>query len=409
MMIEPDSRAAWSRLLACVALSTIGGAAMWSVVVIIPSIQAEWGLDRGFASIAYTACMLGFAFGSVLTGAISDRWGIRRPLLAASAILAAGFALCSLTTDIWQFAALQFAFVGLLGAAATFGPLIAYVSLYFHRRRGLAVSLCASGNYLAGTIWPSVIQHFTRTEGWRATYAGLGLFCAVTMIPLAWSLRGRPAPVPAATSAATPRAAALGLPPALLQGLLILAGLACCIAMATPQVHIVAYCVDLGYGPARGAEMLSAMLGFGIISRLASGWLADRIGGLPTLLTGSVLQGLALWLYINFDGLASLYVISALFGLFQGGIVPSYAVVVRECFPAREAGARVGVVLMATMIGMALGGWMAGAIDAWSGTYRTAFANGLFWNAINVAIVLALLLRSRAQLNPALPTAEPAR
>lgn len=401
MTIEPDSRAAWARLLICVALSTIGGAAMWSVVVVLPAVQATFSADRGEASMSYTACMLGFAFGGVLIGGLSDRFGIRRPMLAASAILSAGFVLTGLSTALWQFSALQFALVGLLGASATFGPLIAYVSMFFRRRRGFAVSLCASGNYIAGTIWPPVVQHFTVTQGWRATYIGLGVFCAVTMIPLALLLRGN-APADPPDSAAARQTTPIGLSPGIVQAMLIVAGLACCIAMATPQVHIVAYCVDLGYGAARGAEMLSFMLGFGIISRLASGWLADRFGGLPTLMLGSALQGVALLLYVQFDGLTSLYVISALFGLFQGGIVPSYAVVVRECFPAREAGARVGLVLMATMIGMALGGWMAGAIDDWAGNYRAAFANGVLWNAINGAIVLTLLLRRRG-LMPALP------
>lgn len=402
MTIEPDSKAAWTRLFICVCLGTIGGAGMWAAVVVIPAVQASFGVDRAAASISYTACMLGFAAGSVGIGAVSDRFGIRRPMIVAGAILSLGFVLLGLTERLWQFVAVQFLAVGLLGASATFGPLIADISLYFRRRRGLAVSLCASGNYLAGTIWPPIVQHFTATQGWRATYVGLGLFCAVTTIPLAMLLRGRPAAEPA--GAATTAPIPLGLRPGLVQAMLVLAGLACCIAMATPQVHIVAYCVDLGYGAARGAEMLSLMLGFGIVSRLGSGWLADRIGGLPTLLAGSVLQGVALLLYVQFDGLSSLYVISALFGLFQGGIVPSYAVVVRECFPARGAGARIGLVLMATMIGMAVGGWMAGAADDWAGTYRAAFANGLVWNAVNAALVLTLLLRRRWQAAlPALP------
>ncbi len=381
---------------------------MWSVVVVLPAIQASFGIDRGAASMSYTACMLGFAAGSVLMGSVSDRFGVRRCMLVGSALLAAGFVLSGLSASLWQLVAVQFVLVGLLGASATFGPLIAHVSLCFRHRRGVAVSICASGNYLAGTIWPPVVQHFTVTEGWRATYIGLGLFCAATMVPLSMLLRSapRPDPVdPVATRPTTP----LGLAPGLLQAMLVFAGLACCIAMATPQVHIVAYCVDLGYGAARGAEMLAFMLGFGIVSRIGSGWLADRIGGMPTLMLGSILQGAALLLYVQFDGLSSLYVISALFGLFQGGIVPSYAVVIRECFPAREAGTRFGLVLMATMVGMALGGWMAGAVDDWTGSYRAAFANGVLWNAINAAIVLALLLRRRGPFTPALPNGTLAR
>ena len=380
---------------------------MWCAVVVLPAIQQEFGVDRGAASVAYTACMLGFALGSVTTGYLTDRVGVRRPLLAASVMLSAGFVLSGLSGSLWQFAAVQFVMIGLLGASITFGPLIAYCSLFFRRRRGFAVALCASGNYIAGTVWPPLVQHFIVSQGWRATYVGLGLFCLVSMIPLILTLRGEPV-ADAAETGLRGRSNPIGLSPAVLQGLLVLAGLACCIAMATPQVHIVAYCVDLGYGPARGAEMLSLMLGFGVVSRLGSGWLADRVGGLPTLLLGSVLQGVALLLYVRFDGLASLYVISALFGLFQGGIVPSYAVVIRECFPAREAGARVGLVLMATMIGMALGGWMAGAIQDWSGTYSAAFAHGVLWNALNGAIVVSLfLLRRRGR--PSLPKAEFAR
>src|SRR4029077_18497832 len=178
----------------------------------------------------------------------------------------------------------------------------------------------------------------------------------------------------------------LGFSPGALQAILCLAGLACCVAMAMPQVHIVAYCGDLGFGAARGAQMLSLMLGCGIVSRLASGWICDRIGGLRTLLLGSALQGVALLLFLPFDGLVSLYVISALFGLFQGGIVPSYAIIVREHFPASEAGARVGAVIMFTLIGMALGGWMSGKVYDLTGSYHAAFVNGIAWNLLNLTI-----------------------
>jgi MFS family permease len=161
-----------------------------------------------------------------------------------------------------------------------------------------------------------------------------------------------------------------------------------------PQVHIVAYCADLGYGPARGAEMLSLMLGTGVISRLASGLIADRIGGAGTLILGSTLQCLALFFYLPFDGLASLYVVSALFGLAQGGIVPSYALIVRDHFPAREAGARISLVLMANVVGMAAGGWMAGAIYDLTGSYQAAFLNGIAWNLLNMSIAFWLVLTS---------------
>jgi MFS family permease len=223
------------------------------------------------------------------------------------------------------------------------------------------------------------------------------------MLPLALLLR-RPSPVTELPlSGASPVRAvdahALGLSGRALQTLLIIAGLACCVAMSMPQVHLVAYCSDLGYGPARGAEMLSLMLACGIVSRLAFGFICDRIGGLRTLLLGSSLQGFALLLFLPFNGLVSLYVISALFGLFQGGIVPTYAIIVREYFPQREAGARVGAVITATLFGMALGGWMSGVIFDLTGSYRAAFMNGILWNLLNVSIA-AFLLR-RAIMRPA--------
>jgi MFS family permease len=285
--------------------------------------------------------------------------------------------------------------IGLLGTSAAFGPLMADTSRWFIRRRGIAVAISASGNYLAGTIWPPVVQHMIDTIGWRAGHFVIAAVCVGVMLPLALVVRRRP-PAHAPVVAGVVEGARLrGISPNALMGLLAAAGIMCCVAMSMPQVHIVAYCGDLGYGVARGAEMLSLMLGFGVISRMASGFIADKIGGLWTLLLGSALQASALALYFAFDGLTSLYVISALFGLFQGGIIPSYAIVVREYFPAREAGTRVGIVLMMTILGMALGGWMSGAIFDLTGSYRAAFANGFAWNLVNLGIAVLLLRRSR--------------
>ena len=391
-----DGRQAWIRLAAAVALSTIGGVGMWSVVVALPAVQAEFGALRAGASLPYTLAMVGFAFGGVLMGRLADRFGVMLPVMGGAIALCLGYVGAGLSASLWQFALAHGVLIGFLGSSASFGPLIADTSQFFVRRRGLAVAICASGNYLAGTFWPPVVQHFIATAGWRATHIGIGLFCLATMLPLALLLRRRPPRLTAAQAARggdrTP--AALGLSPIGLQGLLAVAGVACCVAMSMPQVHIVAYCGDLGYGVANGAQMLSLMLAFGIISRIGSGFVADRIGGLATLLLGAALQGLALLLYLVFDGLASLYVISALFGLFQGGIVPSYAIIVREYFPAGEAGERVGLVLMATLFGMALGGWLSGAIFDLTGTYQAAFANGLAWNLVTVSIVAWLMLRA---------------
>jgi predicted MFS family arabinose efflux permease len=240
------------------------------------------------------------------------------------------------------------------------------------------------------------VNHFAAGYGWRGTYQGIGVFCVVTVTVLALFLRRKPPAHTADTRsvATAPSSRPFGLSPAAAQALLCLAGICCCVAMSMPQVHIVAYCGDLGYGAARGAEMLSVMLGFGIVSRLLSGVICDRIGGLRTLLLGSALQGVALLLFLPFDGLVSLFVISALFGLFQGGIVPSYAIIVREYFPPREAGGRVGTVLTFTLFGMAIGGWMSGKVFDLTGSYHAAFINGIGWNLLNIAIATALLRRA---------------
>jgi MFS family permease len=391
-----ESAEAWLRLAVSLLLSTIGGVGMWSVVVALPTVQTEFGVARADASLPYTLTMVGFGLGGILMGRVADRFGIVRPVIAAALGLGLGYAGAGNAQTLWQFALAHGVLIG-IGSAATFGPLLADVSHWFTRRRGIAVAICASGNYFAGAIWPPVVQHFIATVGWRQTYVGIGLFCVATMLPLAFALRRR---APAHDDAPDefgrrPAPGMLRLSPIALQVVLAIAGVACCVAMSMPQVHIVAYCGDLGYGVARGAQMLSLMLGFGIVSRIASGWIADDIGGLPTLLLGSALQGVALLLYLSFNGLTSLYVISALFGLFQGGIVPSYAIIVREYFAPQEAGTRLGVVLMATLLGMALGGWMSGEIFDLTGSYRAAFANGLLWNLLNGSIALWLLLRAR--------------
>ena len=396
----PESAYAWWRLMASLALMTVGGAGMYAVTVVLPAVQADFGVDRADASLPYTLTMIGFGFGGILMGRLADRFGVMVPVAVGAVGLGAGFVLAGLSGNLWLFCVAQGLLLGLLGTSATFVPLVADTSLWFDRRRGIAMAICMSGNYVAGAFWPPVIQHFTDSAGWRPTYIGIGIFCVLTMLPLAWVYRRRP---PALAPAAGPAAAAaalqserpLGMSPAALQTLLSIAGLACCVAMSMPQVHIVAYCSDLGLGPARGAQMLSLMLGMGIVSRLVSGWIADRIGGLRTLLLGSFLQGVALFAFLFADGVVSLYLVSAMFGLFQGGIVPSYPLVVREYFTPKEAGARVGTVLMATLLGMALGGWMSGAIFDWTGSYHAAFVNGIAWNLLNLSICVFLLMRVR--------------
>ena len=394
-----DSGVAWLRLAATVLISTIGGVGMWSVVVALPAVQSEFGVARAQASLPFTLAMLGFALGGVIMGRLLDRAGILAPLTLGAAALGVGYLGAANAGSLLQFA-LAHAVIG-FGSSVTFGPLMADISNWFVRRRGVAVTLCSAGNYLAGTVWPPVVQRSIALYGWRTTHVGIGLACSVAMLLIGLVALRRRAPavllsVSAATHAGSP--VAFGLSPGALQTLLAVASVCCCVAMSMPQVHIVAYCGDLGYGVARGADMLALMMAFGIVGRIGSGFIADRVGGLPTLMLGSVLQGVALLLYLLYDGLVSLYVVSAVFGLFQGGIVPSYAIIVREYFPAKEAGARIGMILMASLFGMALGGWLAGYIFDLTGSYQAAFFNGLGWNAVNGAIVLWLLFRRRSGL-----------
>ena len=404
-----ESPYAWTRLLVSLMLMTIGGSGMYTVAVVLPRIQAEFAVARGDASLPYTLAMIGFGLGGVMMGRLADRFGVMVPVMLGAVFLGTGFIVAGVSGSLWQFSLAQGVLMGFLGCSATFAPLVADTSQWFSRRRGLAIAICMSGNYLAGAVWSPIVQHFVDSEGWRHTYMGMGMFCLVTMLPLAWFVLRRRPPLhalhtaaPEALSAQTiehplhaESARPLGFSPATLQALLCVAGVACCVAMSMPQVHIVAYCGDLGFGAARGAEMLSLMLAAGIVSRLISGWIADHIGGLRTLLLGSVLQGVALLAFLFTSGITSLYLVSAMFGLFQGGIVPSYALIVREYFTPREAGARVGTILMTTLFGMALGGWMSGAIFDLTGSYRAAFLNGTAWNLLNIGIVLMLLYRAR--------------
>jgi MFS family permease len=380
-------------------LMTVSSAGMYVVPVVLPALQIDFGVTRADASLPYTMLMVGFGLGGVLMGRLADRFGVMVPLLIGGACLGLGYALAASAGGIWGFALVHGVLIG-FGSSATFAPLLADTSLWFVRRRGIAVAVCASGNYLGGAIWPPIVQHVSESAGWRQAYFGLALFSVIAMTLLALLMRRRPPLVAPSAQVAAGKVAALpfGLRPATAQILLCIAGVACCTAMAMPQVHIVAYCGDLGYGAARGAQMLSLMLACGIVSRLISGAICDRIGGLRTLILGSALQAVALMLFLPFDGLVSLYVIAALFGLFQGGIVPSYAIIVREHFPPSEAGARVGAVIMATMLGMALGGWMSGKVFDLTGSYHAAFINGIAWNALNLAVALFLLRRTGTAL-----------
>jgi len=385
------------RLALALLIGSIGSVGMWSVVVVLPVVQAEFAATRGAVSLAFTMTMLGFGLGGVVTGRITDRFGIVTAMAVSIGLLGLAYVIAGLSTTLSQFIAIYF-LIG-LGTAVTFAPLMAEASHWFDRYRGLAVTIVASGNYVGGTIWPPLVNWGVQSAGWRTTHIAIGIFCAVSMALVLLVLRAQ---IGEATRRnhenAPPPRVDLQISTNALTVILCIASISCCVAMAMPQVHIVAYCGDLGYGVTRGAEMLSLMMAFGIVSRIGSGFLADRIGGIRTLLIGSVAQGFALLFYLFFDSLSSLYVISAMFGLFQGGIVPSYAIIVREAMPAREAATRVGIVIFASVFGMSFGGWVSGVIFDATGSYGAAFLNGLGWNALNVTIMVSLLIRARQRL-----------
>ncbi|MGG7565386.1 MFS transporter [Rhodovulum sp. DZ06] len=403
MSILPhDGPAAWRRLGLGMLASVVGNAGMWSIVTLMPGVEAEFALDRAAASMPYTLTMAGFGLGSVMIGRAVDRLGFAAALGAAGVLLGLAYMAAWAAPSAAMLAAAQF-FIG-LGTACTFAPLIADISRWFNLRRGLAIALAACGNYLAGAVWPPILAAIMGAHDWRAACLALAAASVIALPLLALAMRGAPPaePAPATTGRAAERARTrTDLPPRTLITLLCIAGFACCMAMAMPQVHIVALCVDYGYGPAVGAEMLSLMLLGGCASRILSGFAADRFGGAPTLLVGSTLQMLALILFIPFDALAPLYMVSLTFGLAQGGIVPAYAVIVRERLPAKDAGTQVGIVVTATLVGMAAGGWASGWIFDLTGSYQAAFLHGIGWNWVNMGIVALLIWRSRPARGPA--------
>ena len=392
----PDSRYAYIRLGLSLLIATLMGVGMWAVIVVLPEVQAEFGVDRAAASMPYTLTMVGLAISTIGLGRLADRAGIAVPLLVASGCLGAGFLIAGLAPSLAIFSAAHLLLIG-IGTGAGFAPMMADISHWFVKRRGLAVVVVASGSYLAGALWPLIIDAAIPHLGWRGTYMAIGGLLVIVLLPLSFVLRRRPSSQMMAEAEAATKVSGveLGVSRRLLVSLLVLAGFSCCAAMSMPQVHIVAYCGDLGYGAAIGAQMLSLMLFLGIVSRIGSGFVADAIGGSATLLIGSLMQGAALVLYLYFNGLTSLYVVSGIFGLFQGGIVPMYAVIIRELLPPREAGAKIGLVVSATILGMAFGGYFSGFIFDLTGSYRMAFLNGVLWNALNLAVVVWLIWRRR--------------
>ena len=390
-----DSAYAWARVFASLAIMGVGFAGLYSIVVALKPVAADLGATRGGVSLAYAVLFTGFGFGGIVMGWWSDRIGTMWPVLAGSVAIAAGLLLAAQATSLWHIVLAFGLLVGFLGMSAIMVPLVANITHWFDRRRGIATSIVISGSYLAGTMWPPLLQIGIEEIGWRETWARVGIGCFLVMVPLSLLLRPRMVLPSTSGQDGRRRRRALGFTPTSMQCLLCTAGLGCCIAMATPQAHIVAHATDLGHPAARGAEMLSLVFLGGLVSRVVYGWISDRIGGLRTLVLGSMGQAVTIALFIPVEGLIELYVVCALFGLSQGGIVPSYALIVRRYFLAGESGWRLGWIMLFTMLGMAFGGWLAGLLFDLTGTYATAFSAAIVFNVVNLLIASLFLLRSR--------------
>ena len=392
-----DSAYSWRRLVVSILTSTVFTFGMWSIIIFMPEVRVDMGMNRAEVSFLYTLTMIGFAAGNVVIGLSVDRYGIVRPLWFSVACIVLGYYVAGSSQSVYQLWIGQ-TLLG-FGTGAGFGPLVADLSHWFIRRRGIAVAMAASGNYLSGVVLPYVLAVLPEDADWRFSYMYLAVLVLVTMLPLSLLLLRRlPVEAEQVKHVRQIGLKTVDIPPGALQLMLVVAAIACCVAMSMPQVHIVSMCVDLGYGPVTGEEMLSVMLLSGIASRMISGVIADKLGGVRTALIGSGLQCLALVLYLPSDALISLYVVSFIFGLSQGGIVPSYAIIVREYLPAKEAATRVGMVMMAATLGMAIGGWMSGWIYDLTGSYQMAFLNGIGWNILNLLILATILWRSRQRM-----------
>ena len=386
------------RLATVLALMTLGCSAMYAGVMVLEPLALELDTGRGNSSLIYGTFMIGFALGGVFMGQLADRMGIMIPALIGSLALPAGFYLAAHASSILEICLAFSLLCGFLGSSFSMAPLIADISHWFSQRRGLAVGIAFSGSYVAGAIWPPILQRMFDAQGWRESFVDLALLTLILMALLSLLLYPR-SPIneqlPTASSAnsnLTNSAISAGT----LQSLIYLAGFGCCVAMAMPQVHIVPYVMDLGHPAIRGAEMLGLMLGFGVISRVGSGWLSDRIGGLATLVLGSALQVAVLIAFLTGNSLVFLYGISIAFGLSQGGIVPSYTIILRAFFPPKQAGWRISTSFLFTVAGMAFGGWIAGLLYDLTGSYTVSFLNAIGFNILNLWVAASLLKKSGA-------------
>lgn len=392
-----ETRASW--VIACVALAVLSlayGAPLVTVVALKP-IAAEFGTTRSAPALAVSLTYIGSGMGGIVMGWIAGRVGLRRVTIVCGLMIALGLVLASFG-GLYQLYASNLLLIGLLGAAGMFSPMMAYVTSWFDRRRGSAIALVSSGQYVAGAVWPLLLQIGVDELGWRRTMRIYALVIAVTIPPLAAMFFRRPpelAPHPYSTTGALTFMPVTGISPNLVQAMLAGAIFCCCVTMSIPLAHMVAFCSDIGIGPRPGAAMLSLQLAAGVIAQQLWGWVADRLGGLRTILFASAGMAVAMTGFLLTQNEIGLFSVSAVFGLAFGGLIPGYILAIREIFPAAEATWRIPLVLFPGALGMAAGGWMAGLIyDGW-GFYAPAFAAGIVFNLVNLALLGALVPRHR--------------
>jgi len=397
--LHPDSietRQGWIIVAASLAYIMVAFGPSYLLVVSLKPIAAGFGWPRWVPSLAYSLLLLGSGLGGIVMGLWADRAGLGKPALLGALVVGSGVMAASFAQNEWVLLLLCGPVIGFFGTSAAFAPLLTNTTRWFDRRRGIAVSIVASGQALAGAVWPQLFNYGIEHAGWRQTWFSYGVLAICVMLPLVLVLRRRPpeqpGPAGPATGPHSRRAAAMRQMPL---AFLSLAIVGCCVAMAMPLVHIVAYCTDLGFAAARGAEMLSLLLACSAVSRLGFGFLSDRLGGLRTIFIGAALQALALSLFAIVDSLYGLYLVSALFGLVFGGIVPAYAIATREMYPDGDVGWRMGVVFFFGTVGMALGGFLGGWIFDLTGYYPLAFVVGVSFNIVNL-MSLAWLIRYRS-------------
>ena len=393
----------WVIVFCSLAIHTIGLGSPIVLLVALKPIAAEFDWPRSVPSLAYSMMMIGTGAGGILMGWWMDKRGVFQPVLFGAVMIGIGALVASQSEGKWSLYVANGLLIGLLGKAAMITPLIANVTHWFDRRRGLAVAIIASGQGLAGAIWPPLFRYLNDSYGWRETYIFFGVLALCAMVPLALLLRPK-APITRpgrAGDGQTSGGRVLGLPANGVQGLLCLATIGCCTAMAIPIVHLVSHGTDLGFARARAAELLTVLFAAAFFSRILYGMLADRIGGVRTLLIGSACQAVMLVVFSIVTSLPALYVTALLFGLGFAGIMPCYPLIIRLLFPASQAGWRIATFYMFAALGMAFGGWMGGYIFDLTGTYAHAFLIAFGFTVMNFCTIGFIHLRqARLNLNP---------